>query len=105
MAGKFLLDDEMMENISGGTFKETDEIYEFVKQHDPAGYAKLIGELRGNFSAYFQSIGIEAGYINTRVNDSNVYAPTYDAQAIADGTLPTYSHEEIMAMLRQRFPG
>ena len=43
MAGKFLLDDEMMENISGGTFKETDEIYEFVKQHDPAGYAKLMG--------------------------------------------------------------
>ena len=66
MAGKFLLDDEMMENISGGTFKETDEIYEFVKQHDPAGYARLMGDLRGNFSAYFQSIGIEAGYINTR---------------------------------------
>ncbi len=105
MTGKVLLDDETMNTISGGTFSETDEIYEFVKTHDPAGYARLMDDLRGNFSAYFQSVGLNVGCVNTRFYDSNVYAAEYDPQAIADGTLATFSHEEVMAMLRQRFPG
>lgn len=99
------LNDEQLHSVSGGTIEETNEIYDFIQAHDPQGYVRLLGELRGDLSAYFQSVGIDAHYIYARSGNPNVYGAEYDADAIANGTLKTYSHEQIMAMLKNRFPG
>ncbi len=103
MANSFRLDDDALLNINGGTYSETDELYEFIKAHDPDGYNRLLGELRGDFSAYFTSIGIDARYIHTRYAQPNVYYPGYDGDAIADGTAESFTHEQVMDMLKNKF--
>ena len=102
MENKFRLDDDALLNINGGTYSETDELYEFIKRNDPQGYNRLLGELRGDLSAYFASIGIDARYIHTRYAQPNVYYDGYDGDAIAAGTAKTFTHAEVMDMLKNR---
>lgn len=86
------LDQQDLEHVSGGYAEETNELRDFISTHDPAFTIRSETDIR---RWLLTRSGI--GFKGTSVNSD-----WYNNYLLSDSSV--LSHEELMGMLKDRFP-
>lgn len=99
----FQLTDEEAENIAGGTPAETQEILDYIRDHDPEGWASIANSGRPVTWAalrYLYDSGIPLVWMSASDMGANSYR-IGDKDHLDQSQEIT--HEQLMAMLREKF--
>ncbi len=99
----YQINDEEMGNISGGTVAQTQEILDYLRDHDPEGWESIVNSGRPVTWAalrYLYDNGVPLVRMTTMDIGTNFYYigdkdNLYEAQEI--------THEELMAMIKAKF--
>ena len=86
------LNEEVLENVSGGTSAQTQEIKDFIRAHDPDFQVNNDNDV---IRWLFYRSGLSWDAFSLAPQDPNIYV-LYNNNRI--------THEELMAKLGERFP-
>lgn len=103
MKSVFQMTDEEMESIAGGTPEETQEILDYLRDHDPEGWDSIVNSGRPVKWAALRYL-YDSGIPLVRMLASDMSANTYwvaDKDNMEQAQQIT--HEELMAMIREKF--
>ena len=105
MAERFIsIDDKALANISGGTQEQLQEIFDYLQEHDPEGYAQIMAARFPDWAMlrYVNDHGVPLVGFSLYGNGDNLYVfGDRETDNIETGT--RVSHEEFMAALREKF--
>lgn len=96
------MEQEELLRVSGGTPEQTAEILEYIRTHDPNGYAFIMNSKRQRtwtVARYLHDKGIPITLFSLQDKVGNMYMTG------EDGKYSTYrdiTHEELMAMMREK---
>lgn len=98
----FKMTDEEIAQISGGTDAESQEIMEYIRAHDPNGYAFIVNSKRPqswSMLRYLYDHGVPLIFYAPHSSVSNTY---FIGDKDDMSTNQQVSHAELMAMIREK---
>ena len=98
-----VLDDEAMENVSGGTERQTKELFDYVYYHDRDAWIQITSNKYPLWMLirYMNDKGIPIVGFSERDHNDNLYVfGDKETDNIMTGT--PVSHEEVMALMREK---
>lgn len=97
-------DEKLLEQITGGTREQVQEIYDYVRIHDPEGYAAIIESPYPSdwmMLRYLNDHGVPLVGFSERGDKDNIYVfGDRDTQDYSSGV--RVSHEEVMQVIRMK---
>ena len=98
-----VLDDDAMENVSGGTERQTSELFDYVFNHDPAAWTQIASSPYPTWMLmrYLNDKGVPiVGFCENDHGENEYVFGDRDTDNIMTGT--PASHEEVMALMREK---
>ena len=97
-------DEKLLEQITGGTREQVQEIYDYVRIDDPEGYAAIIASPYPSdwmMLRYLNDHGVPLVGFSERGDKDNIYVfGDRDTQDYSSGV--RVSHEEVMRTIRMK---
>ncbi len=98
-----VLDDEAMENVSGGTQRQTQELFDYVFYHDPDAWKQITSNAYPTWMLmrYLNDKGVPiVGFAEYDHGDNLYVFGDRDTDNIMTGK--PVSHEEVMALMQEK---
>lgn len=96
------LSEEEIAQISGGTEEESQEILNYIREHDPNGYAFIVNSKRNpqwSTLRYLYDHGVNLVFYTPNSTGSNSY---YIGDKDNLNSATPISHAELMALIREK---
>ena len=92
---KKTMEEEHLEEVSGGNYDEYKELRDFIKKHDPDWTVHNIFDV-------FRWLGKESGIAFKSMNDGSYISGGHTVFTLSDGRV--IYQEELMEMLKEKYP-